>query len=175
MSTKSGKYLKVDEVPIKFSQRHSGQSKLRKVILMQFMWAYALRYVGKYIPLTFISFCLIGLIGFFLHFCILSYFLDNAFFSFIAGQFTTSYIVMINNFWLNNTYTFGFNRLQGMEFFFGLLKFMFFCSFGAFLSLAIGSFMLTLGFSPILSGMLGAISASLWNYVLNDRFTWKNT
>jgi len=175
LSSKSGRRLRIGEIPIKFSQRHSGESKLRKIILIQFMWAFGLRYIEKYIPLTFISFCLIGSTGYLLHFLILSYFMDKAFFSFSAAQLLTSYIVMLNNFWLNNTYTFGFNKLQGIEFFFGLLKFMFFCSFGAFLSLAIGSFMLTLEFSPILSGMLGAISASLWNYVLNDRFTWRNT
>jgi hypothetical protein len=51
---------------------------------------------------------------------------------------------------------------------------MFFCIFGDFFSLATASYILALEFGPILSGMLGAVSASLWNYVLNYKFTWKS-
>jgi dolichol-phosphate mannosyltransferase len=104
----------------------------------------------------------------------LSYFLDQDFFPFSIAQLITSYVVMLNNFWLNNAFTFSASKLRGIEFFNGLLKFMFFCSLGAFFSLAIASYMLTIQFSPIISGMVGAISASLWNYVLNYKFTWKN-
>ena len=174
LSSKSGRLLNVDEVPIKFLKRRSGTSKLRKTILLQFLWTFCARYIEKYIPLTFVMFCIVGSLGYCLHYFILSYFLDNSFASFSIAQLTTSYIVMVNNFWLNNTYTFGPSKLSGIEFFIGLFKFMFFCSFGAFFSLAISSYLLTLEFSPIVSGMLGAVSASLWNYVLNFRYTWKN-
>ena len=175
LSSKSGRSLKVSEIPIKFLKRHSGESKLRKIILIQFIWTFILRYIERYIPLTFIIFCLIGSLGYLLHFLILSYFLDKTFFPFFIAQLITSYIVMLNNFWLNNAFTFSAIKLQGLEFFIGLLKFMFFCSLGAFFSLASASYMLTLEFSPILSGMLGAVSASLWNYILNYKFTWKNS
>ncbi len=174
LSSKTGKLLKVDEVPIKFLKRHSGASKLRKTILIQFLSTYCARYIEKFVPLTFLKFCVVGTIGYCLHFSILSYFLHNFFVSFATAQLATSYIVMINNFWLNNNFTFGLNKLSGIEFFTGLFKFMFFCSFGAFFSLAISSYLLTLEFSPIVSGMSGAVSASLWNYVLNFRYTWKN-
>jgi dolichol-phosphate mannosyltransferase len=174
LSSKSGRKLKVGEIPIKFLKRHSGESKLRKLILIQFIWTFVLRYIERYIPLTFIVFCLVGSLGYLLHFLILSYFLDQDFFPFSIAQLITSYVVMLNNFWLNNAFTFSASKLRGIEFFNGLLKFMFFCSLGAFFSLAIASYMLTIQFSPIISGMVGAISASLWNYVLNYKFTWKN-
>ncbi len=173
LSSKSGKLLKVEEVPIKFLKRYSGESKLRKTILLQFVGTYCARYIEKYIPLSFVIFCVIGSLGYVLHYLILSHFLQSSLVSFAVAQLTTSYIVMVNNFWLNNVFTFGSHKLRGIELFIGLFKFMFFCSFGAFFSLAISSYMLALEFSPIVSGMLGAVSASLWNYVLNLRYTWK--
>jgi dolichol-phosphate mannosyltransferase len=102
LSSKSGRSLKVSEIPIKFLKRHSGESKLRKIILIQFIWTFILRYIERYIPLTFIIFCLIGSLGYLLHFLILSYFLDKTFFPYFIAQLITSYIVMLNNFWLNN-------------------------------------------------------------------------
>jgi dolichol-phosphate mannosyltransferase len=166
--------LKVSEVPIKFLDRHAGESKLRKSVLLEFMATYVMRAIERFIPLTFIKFSLIGSLGILLHYVILSFLLGLNVLDFSASQLTTSYVVMISNFLLNNQYTFSDKRLYGGQLFLGLMKFMFFCSFGALISLAFAFYLKDIGFAPVIAGVLGTVAGSLWNYALNAFYTWRN-
>jgi dolichol-phosphate mannosyltransferase len=175
LSSPLGKKLIVTEVPIRFLKRHSGESKLRKTILIEFAWTYLVRTVERMLPIQFVKFSLIGVLGALLHYLILSNLLSWSVLSFTASQLVTTYIVMVNNFWLNNLYTFSSKRLFGGQFFFGLLKFIIFCSFGALVSLGFALYLKSIGIAPVFSGVLGTIAGSLWNYVLNYMYTWKET
>ena len=172
LSCPSGRGLSVSEVPIKFLDRHTGESKLRKSVLLEFMGTYVMRAIERFIPLTFIKFSLIGGLGILFHYVILTFLLGLNVLDFSASQLTTSYVVMISNFLLNNKYTFSDKRLHGGQLLIGLIKFMFFCSFGALISLAFAFYLKGAGFSLVAAGVLGTIAGSLWNYALNIFYTW---
>ena len=77
------------------------------------------------------------------------------------------------NFYLNNIYTFKEQKLIKLMAISGLLKFILFCSIGAFISSAIGSFFYDITLNINFSGIMGIIFGSITNYVLNLKFTWK--
>lgn len=174
LSCPSGRLLKVAEIPIKFLDRHAGESKLRKSVLLEFMATYVMRAVERFIPLTFIKFSLIGALGILFHYVILSFLLGLHWLDFSGSQLMTSYLVMISNFLLNNQYTFSDKRLYGGQLFLGIIKFMFFCSFGALISLGFAFYLKNIGFAPVIAGVLGTVAGSLWNYVLNVAYTWRS-
>jgi dolichol-phosphate mannosyltransferase len=173
LSCPDGRQLTVSEIPIKFLNRHSGESKLRKTVMLEFMGTYVTRMVERVIPLSFIKFSMIGALGVLLHYLILSFFLKLSGFDFAVSQLVTSYLVMVSNFLLNNRYTFSANRLFGGQLVFGLMKFMFFCSFGALISLSFAFYLKDTGLSPVAAGVLGTVAGSLWNFVLNSLYTWR--
>jgi dolichol-phosphate mannosyltransferase len=173
LSSSRANALKINEVPIQFLKRHAGETKLRQSILLEFLSTYVIRSIEKFVPMVFIKFCIIGFIGVCLHFILLTVFLNTSQFGFIMSQLTTSYLVMINNFLLNNRFTFNQHRLYGGEIAIGLIKFIGFCSLGALISLGFAVFLKNHWLGPVTAGVLGTVAGALWNFILNTIYTWK--
>jgi len=160
-------------VPIKFHKRKHGESKLSKKVIIDFILSYFLRFFSKVIPLSFLKFSIVGLLGVGIHLIILNLLLLHYTFSFGISQFFAALITMNINFYLNNNYTFADDKLIKFSAFKGLIKFILFCSVGALISASVGSFLFDLTEYIYFSALMGIIFGSITNYVLNASFTWK--
>lgn len=166
------KDTKLKEIPINFYDRNSGESKLSNKVIYEFILSYLIRIIEKIFPLNFIKFGLVGLIGVLFHLIILNFFIGYQNFSFGISQYLAALMTMTLNFYLNNIFTFKDNKLVKLGFYRGLVKFIIFCSLGAFISAAIGDYVFSSTGYVNLAALIGIIFGSITNYVLNYRFTW---
>ena len=166
------KDIKLKEIPIKFYDRNSGESKLSNKVIYEFILSYVIRIIEKIMPLSFIKFGLVGLFGVLFHLIILNFFISYKNLSFGLSQYLAALMTMSLNYYLNNIFTFKEKKLVKLDFLWGLIKFNIFCSFGALISAAIGNFAyISTGYVNF-AAFIGIIFGSITNYVLNNRFTW---
>ena len=80
---------------------------------------------------------------------------------------------VLTNFWLNNLWTFAQHRVTRWGWLVGLAKFHLVCTVGAGINYSLALFLsLKLGLNLYLADLVGILIATLWNYLLNKRFTW---
>ena len=136
--------------------------------------------VGKYIPLTFIKYCIVGSLGVIVH--VTAYYLYSSilqsgpelnFSGFSLSLIGAIETAIIFNFTLNNLWTFANNRLRGKDAFIGFLKFNIACAFGALASYAVSAFLFTLGWAELACVIIGAFTGVIWNYTMNRLLTWR--
>lgn len=161
------------EVPYTFRQRFAGASKLRVSIILEFAILLLDKTVGRVVPYRFILFVLVGSVGAILHLTILGTLLLGFGAPFPVAQGAASLVAMVLNFTFNNSFTHLDHRLTGMRFFSGLLSFMAVCSVGAFVNVEIASYFYALAVSWWISGLLGALIGSVWNYAVSATLVWR--
>jgi dolichol-phosphate mannosyltransferase len=161
------------EVPYTFRNRLGGESKLTFSIILEFAILLLDKTFGKVIPYRFILFVLVGCSGAILHLTILGSLFLGARVSFPLAQSIASLIAMILNFTFNNSFTHRDRRLTGPKFFSGLLGFIAVCSIGAFVNVEIASYFYGISVSWWISGLLGALIGSVWNYAVSATLIWK--
>lgn len=168
------------EIPFTFGARMHGESKLSRRVQIEFLeYLYDVTF-GKYIPLTFVKYCIVGTLGVLVH--LGSYELYSSIFR-EAGElslsgFSLSVILAIEtaiifNFLLNNIWTFAHIKLRGVAAFFGFLKFNAACGVGALANYATAAFLFSLMWNEHLSVVIGAFVGVFWNYTINRLMTWK--
>jgi dolichol-phosphate mannosyltransferase len=101
----SSRTLKLVDVPYHFRSRQQGASKLDSMVLWQFFLLLLDKSIGRYIPIRFISFCLIGGTGVFVHLVILTLLFKVFNGSFVAAQTAATFTAITSNFVLNNALT----------------------------------------------------------------------
>lgn len=166
------KPLRIRELPYQFGIRQHGESKLDNRVMWDYLMLLLDKMVGRYLPIRFVSFALIGGTGVFVHLLALgiSRFVvpDN----FTLGQAAATSIAMVFNFTLNNSLTYRDKQLKGMRYFGGLLKFVLACSLGAFANVGVASFIFNDSGDWILSGLAGILVGLMWNYSATALFVW---
>ena len=95
--------------------------------------------VGRFVPVRFIAFGLIGGIGVGIHMAILATLLAVPALAFATAHTVATVAAMCANFALNNAITYRDRRLKGAAFVRGLLGFVAICSVGAQASAAVRS------------------------------------
>lgn len=174
------KSTKVQELPFTFGKRVHGESKLSRRVQIEFLeYIYDVSF-GRFVPLMFIKYCIVGSLGVIVHvsaFSLFSYLLTQGGGS-TFQQFSLSVIgaietAVIFNFLLNNAWTFSHIKLKGAQAFVGFLKFNGACLFGALANYAVSAFLFSFGFPELLSVVLGAFTGVIWNYTMNRLLTWK--
>ncbi len=90
------------ELPYTFRQRHAGVSKLDTLIAYEFVLLLYEKLIGWLVPVGFVMFATVGLVGAFLHLGILGLLLKGLGASFVVGQATATWAAMTLNFTLNN-------------------------------------------------------------------------
>lgn len=165
--------LKIEEIPLKFRDRLSGESKLDTLISVEFIKLLADKKFGKLIPVRFVIFVLVGLSGVVVHGLLLALFFKLYGQSFYVSQATATLIAMTTNFYFNNIFTYRDRRLRGYYFFRGLLSFYLICSIGAFVNFQVAESLYNVSVHWLLSGILGSVVGSVWNYGVTSSFTWK--
>ncbi|HEX3973206.1 MAG TPA: glycosyltransferase family 2 protein [Stellaceae bacterium] len=168
--------LRVKELPYEFRQRHAGESKLDSQVVVEYLLLLADKMIGRFIPIRFLLFSIVGTIGLFAHLTVLWLCLGLIGLPFIAAQSLATGIAMIGNFTLNNLFTYRDRRLKGWKFLRGLASFAAVCSFGAVANIGIATFLYgTPNTGWLLAGIAGAAMNSVWNYAVSSVVTWKRT
>ena len=166
--------LRVKELPYTFRPRAAGESKLDSMVAWEYMVLVADKTVGRYVPVRFLLFGLIGFLGLGVHLVVLWLGLNVAVLPFAAAQTTATGVAMLGNYTLNNWLTYRDRRLTGWRFVRGLVSFVLICGIGAVANVGLASFLFGNGRSSWwIAGIAGAAMSSVWNYAVSAIFTWR--
>lgn len=169
----SDRPLRYKELPFTFRERHAGESKLDSTVAWEYVMMLLDKTVGRYVPVRFISFSLIGGLGVLVHMAVLAALFRGFEASFAAGQVTATLVAMTFNFFLNNFLTYRDMRLKGIQMLWGLLSFMIACSIGALANVGIAIYLFQMDTFWVLSAVAGIIVGAVWNYAVTMVYTWK--
>lgn len=168
------------EIPFTFGARMHGESKLSRRVQIEFLeYLYDVT-LGRYIPLTFVKYCIVGTLGIVVH--VSMYELLSSIFRDAAGLslygFSLSVIgaietAIIFNFILNNVWTFAHIKLKGLKMVQGFVTFNLACAVGALANYATAAFLFSQGLAELLSVVIGAFVGVFWNYTMNRLMTWR--
>jgi dolichol-phosphate mannosyltransferase len=123
--------LRVAEIPYTFRLRQHGESKLDSLVLWEYFQLLLDKAVGRYIPVRFLSFALVGGFGVVIHFAVLTAMFEGIGTSFGRAQALATVVAISTNFFLNNVLTYRDQRLRGRQLFYGWLSFNLVCATGA--------------------------------------------
>ena len=167
--------VKFKELPFQFRNRYAGASKLDTMVIWEYGWLIIDKLVGRFVPVRFILFVMVGLLGAGVHLSVLGYGMKILSFSFVTSQIVAAFIAMTFNFVLNNIFTYHDLKLKGIKFIVGLLTFYVACSIGAFVNIQVAYFLFERGIFWWLSGLLGALIGAVWNFAITSTYTWSST
>ena len=161
------------ELPYTFRTREIGESKLDHVVAMEFLIALYDRMFGRYIPVRFALFSVIGAIGVAAHMGVLAIMLALGM-AFLGGQIVAAFAAMTMNFFLNNALTYRDRRLRGVrQLFDGWVSFCVVCSVGLVANIGVAGFLHDVRSGTwAASALVGVLVGAVWNYALSSRFTW---
>ena len=169
-STREG--LCVAEVPYSFRERLHGESKLDSLVVWDFGMLLAEKTIGRYIPVRFLAFTLVGGAGVLVHMSVLAA-LRLTEMSFPTAQGVATVVAMVFNFWLNNLLTYRDRRLRGARWFTGLLSFMLACGLGAVANVGIASYLFEQSNAQwVVAALAGIAVGAVWNYAITQLYTW---
>jgi len=82
---------------------------------------------------------------------------------------------MTSNFFLNNVFTYGDQRLRGRAMWRGLSSFYLACGLGAIINLAVADWLYLMSVSYWVAGLAGAMIAAVWNFFTTASVTWSES
>ncbi|MBI1813080.1 glycosyltransferase family 2 protein [Candidatus Peregrinibacteria bacterium] len=168
----------VREVPFTFSNRRHGESKLSRRVQIEFLEYLYEACLGRYVPLTFVKYCLVGALGVAVNLGI--YLVCSTLIAFDARFLGLSVPLLAGiegailfNFLLNNVWTVAPVRLEGGGAILGFLRYNVACLFGAFANYAVTAHLLSRSLGIVPAVALGALVGMIWNYTMSRMFTWR--
>ncbi len=165
--------LKVKDIPMNFSARRSGESKLDRAIALDFLAGLYDKSFGRIVPTRFALFGTVGGLGVLVHMAILYGLLLADGTNFAWGQGIAAFGSMTFNFWLNNWLTYRDKRLTTpARLFIGWLSFVAACSIGAFANVVVATTLHDNGLHTLPAALVGIAIGSVWNFALSSRFVW---
>jgi dolichol-phosphate mannosyltransferase len=170
-----GHFKRIAEVPYIFGTRNRGKSKLsasQQVAYLRHILSLMKR-SGEL--LRFLKFCLVGLSGVGVNMSLLWLLTEFAGLFYILSAAIGIETSITNNFILNNYFTFADRRQSGVKIFLKrLLKFNMVSLTPIAINLVILWFLTEdLGVFYLYSNLVGVAAAALWNYLVNNWWTWK--
>ncbi len=162
------------EIPYTFRTRKAGESKLDSTVMWEYMMLLLDKVVGRYVPIRFLSFSIIGGVGALIHMSTLA-----AVFKLLGAGFATAHavatvIAMTANFFMNNALTYRDRRLKGWKIMYGLITFYAVCGLGAVSNVGIATVIFEQKYSWWLAGAAGILIGATWNYAATSLFTWQH-
>jgi dolichol-phosphate mannosyltransferase len=170
--TTSRQPLRIAEVPYRFRDRFAGESKLDEMVVWEYGMLLADKTIGRFVPVRFVAFSIIGGLGIFVHMAVLTLALKGLELSFTTAQSVATGTAMIFNFGLNNILTYRDRRFKGWEWFRGLLSFMIACSIGGLANVGIASYLFDNRTQWMLAALAGVVVGAVWNYAVTQIYTW---
>ncbi len=166
--------VRFKELPFIFKKRHAGESKLDTLVVWEYLLLLADKFIGRFIPVRFVLFVIVGFLGAFVHIAVLWVSMNFLHLEFLTSQVYATVIAMTMNFILDNFFTYHDRQLKGWTFVKGLLSFYIACSIGAVANIQVAIFLFNQGVYWWLAGLLGAIIGAVWNYTITATFTWSD-
>ncbi|MEP6885396.1 MAG: glycosyltransferase family 2 protein [Gammaproteobacteria bacterium] len=164
--------LKFSELAYTFRARHAGESKLDSVTV----WDYAMllldKMVGRWIPVRFLGFSIVGAAGVAVHFAVLTLVFQGLHRNFPTGQAVATLCAMTFNYTVNNVLTYRDMRLRGGQWLRGWATFVLACSIGGFANLGVSSSIYALGRGWAFAAIAGILVGAVWNYAVTMMTTW---
>ena len=142
------------ELPYIMRSRFDGESKLDILVSWEYIQLLLDKTLGKWIPLGFISFVMVGFSGLIVHLVLLYSLLFFSGFVFSEAQLIATLVAIANNFYWNNFFTYRAQRLEGRKFWQGMLTFYLACTIGVAINVNIASMLKESGLIWWLSGGL---------------------
>jgi len=169
----SPRALSFVEVPYRFRERHAGESKLDGRVAWDFGMLLLDKMVGRWVPVRFLSFAMIGGLGVIVHMAALTVLFRTGLSGFGTGQAIASAVAMVFNFLLNNALTYRDAKLKGAAKVRGLLVFMLVCGLGAVANVGVADWL----FSEqrqgwVVAALAGILVGAVWNYTTSSFYTW---
>jgi dolichol-phosphate mannosyltransferase len=169
----SPRALRFVEVPYRFRERHAGESKLDGRVAWDFGMLLLDKVVGRWVPVRFLSFAMIGGLGVVVHMAVLAALFRTGLAGFGTGQAIASGVAMVFNFFLNNALTYRDAKLKGAAMVRGLLVFMLVCGLGAVANVGVADWL----FSEqrqgwFVAALAGILVGAVWNYTTSSFYTW---
>jgi dolichol-phosphate mannosyltransferase len=164
--------LKIAEVPYQFRNRFAGESKLDEMVVWEYAMLLADKTIGRFLPVRFFAFSIIGGLGVFVHMAALTLMLKGFDLGFTAAQSCATGLAMVFNFTLNNLLTYRDRRLKGWAWTRGLLSFGIACSMGALANVGIATYLFQNRTQWILAALAGVLVGAVWNYAVTQIYTW---
>lgn len=164
--------LRVVELPYSFGSRMAGSSKLDLQNTFDFLGLLIAKVSRGYVPLRFISFMFVGLIGVAVHIAALRVgLLSGA--TFVHAQAAATLVAMTSNFFLNNAITYRDLRLRGIAAFKGLLIFYVICGTGALSNVGVATWLYANERVWWIAGLAGSVIGAVWNYMMSSQVLWR--
>ncbi|MBW6528253.1 glycosyltransferase family 2 protein [Sphingomonas sp. RHCKR7] len=175
--------LRVAEVPYTFRTRQHGESKLDSLVLWEYLQLLLDKMFGRYVPVRFISFAMVGGSGVFVHFLVLTIVLESLLTfgdgaahqgrSFAIAQGAATLVATTSNFLLNNLLTYRDQRLTGRRLWWGWLSFNLVCGIGFLANVGIAHYLYQRQNYLVVSALAGIAVTTVWNYAMSSIFTWR--
>ena len=163
--------VKIAELPYRMRSRERGESKLGVRVIAEFFMLILYHLTGRLLPARFFLFGLVGVTGVVVQLGVLSL-AFGASAQFLYSQIVATWVAMTSNFFLNNIFTYGDQRLRGARMWRGLISFYMACGIGAFINVALAEWLFVKSVPYWAAGLTGALVASLWNFFTTASFTW---
>lgn len=163
----------VCEMPYALRDRLTGENKLNVLAGLECFQLLLDKAIGNVIPPSYVLFALVGSVGLAVYFYIFAVLLFSIRTSFEVAQISAAVVAMTVDFFLNNAITFRGVRLQGRGIVRGLASFYIACSAGIWINLKMAHAAGALGSEWYSATLLGLAVASLWDYTVTRRFTWR--
>ena len=164
--------LKIAEVPYTFRDRFAGESKLDSTAMWEFGMLLADKMVGRYVPVRFVAFTLVGGVGVLVHMAIVSLLLQVFRAEFTISQAVATAGAMVFNYSLNNALTYRDRRRRGFRWLTGLVSFVAACSVGAIANVGIASYLFEHRTRWFVAALAGILVGAVWNYAVTTLYTW---
>jgi dolichol-phosphate mannosyltransferase len=164
--------LRIVEVPYHFRARFAGESKLDEMVVWEYGMLLADKTVGRFVPVRFLAFSVVGGLGVFVHMTVLAVVLKGLGASFTVGQSVATAIAMVFNFGLNNALTYRDRRLRGWRWLGGLMSFMIACGVGAVANVGVATYLFEHRTQWVLAAISGVLVGAVWNYAVTQLYTW---
>ncbi len=171
----SNRALRFKELPYRFRPRLHGESKLDTLTVWEYLVLLADKLFGRFIPVRFLLFSLVGVTGVAVHLASLRVILIATPIEFAPAQAIATGIAAISNFFLNNWLTYRDRRLRGWRVLGGLISFLAVCSVGAVVNVAFADRVYQHTGIWWLAGIAGAAVSAILNYSATALFTWRKT
>jgi dolichol-phosphate mannosyltransferase len=169
----SPRAVRFAEVPFTFRPRHSGESKLSLLVVLEYVILLSDKLLGRFIPTRFLLFSLVGLFGVLVHLATLALAYKVLLLPFYWGQAIATFTAMTVNFNLNNRLTWRDRRLAGAGLIYGHLSFYLVCGIGAIVNFQVAEILYEHRVPWLLAGLVGALISAVWNYGVSSVVTWR--
>jgi dolichol-phosphate mannosyltransferase len=164
--------LRFKELPYRFRVRRAGESKLDSVTAWDYLMLLLDKLIGRWIPVRFLAFSIVGAAGVAVHFAVLTLVLQGLHRSFVAGQAAALLCAMTFNYAVNNVLTYRDLRLKGIRWLRGWASFVLACSIGGIANLGVSSTIYDFGRGWFPAAIAGILVGAVWNYAVTMMLTW---